>query len=332
MGTHPIFESDFDCLTENRNVMLLTLILAIAAPISAKLSAKQRKATLEELTSGGTKRAVIGATQFKELVSDGLDSKTDYALVIEYTALPERFGCKICEEFHLDMGYIAQAAVTSSDAKKIYILSLDFGGIQMQRAFQTMGIQNVPAVVIVNGKGGVPKDDMKLLTNQIRKEQSFIKQVTSFVTAKLPTAKFNEVRKPINFTPIIIGGFFGVTIFGALYALRNIIFNRIPAAILIIGFCLITTSGYTFCQIRGSPMKGRDGSLFANGGRMMYLSEAYILMMSEAACALGIVIMNGKGALINTVGLALAFVAYVVLLAAFHVKTPHYPYYIADLF
>jgi len=34
----------------------------------------------------------------------------------------------------------------------MYFLSLDFGGIQMQRAFQTMGIQNVPAVVLVNGK------------------------------------------------------------------------------------------------------------------------------------------------------------------------------------
>ena len=43
--------------------------------------------------------------------------------------------------------------------------------------------------------------------------------------------------------------------------LRHVIFNRIPAAILVIGFCLITTSGYTFCQIRGTPMKGRDGNL-----------------------------------------------------------------------
>ena len=38
-----------------------------------------------------------------------------------------------------------------------------------------------------------------------------------------------------------------------------VIFNRIPAAILVIGFCVITTSGYTFCQIRNAPMKGRDG-------------------------------------------------------------------------
>lgn len=47
---------------------------------------------------------------------------------------------------------------------------------------------------------------------------------------------------------------------------------------------------------------------------MMYLSEAYILMMCEGGCALGVVIMNGKGALRNTIGLALAFVAYVILL------------------
>ena len=47
---------------------------------------------------------------------------------------------------------------------------------------------------------------------------------------------------------------------------------------------------------------------------MMYLSEAYILMMSEVGCAVGIVIMNGKGALRSTLGLAIAFVAYVVLL------------------
>ena len=78
------------------------------------------------------------------------DWQTDYNIVIEYTALPERFGCKICEEFHFDMGYIAKAA--NQGERKTYFLSLDFGGIQMQRAFQAMGIQNVPALVIVNGK------------------------------------------------------------------------------------------------------------------------------------------------------------------------------------
>ena len=34
----------------------------------------------------------------------------------------------------------------------VYFLSLDFGGLQMQRAFQDFGIQNVPAIVVVNGK------------------------------------------------------------------------------------------------------------------------------------------------------------------------------------
>ena len=57
-----------------------------------------------------------------------------------------------------------------------------------------------------------------------------------------------------------------------------------------------------------------SGALFASGGRQMYLSEAYILMMSELACAGGLVIMNGKGAIRSTVGLAIAFVAYTILL------------------
>jgi len=310
--------------------MLLSWAILVASAVSAKLSAKQRKAKLDELNGQGTKMAEIVATQFKELVSDALDSKADYTLVIEYTALPERFGCKICDEFHTDMGYVAKAAIQGD--KPTYFLSLDFGGIQMQRAFQTMGIQNVPAVVIVNGKGGVPKDDMKLLTNQIRKERSFIDQVLSFVGIKLPDQAFNKVSKPINFTPLLITAFFGLTLCSVVYALRHIIFNRIPAALLVIGFCVITTSGYTFCQIRGAPMKGRDGDLFAQGGRMMYLSEAYILMFSEVGCAAGLVIMNGQGPLRNAVGLTMAFVSYVILLAAFHVKTPHYPYYIADLF
>jgi len=325
MGTHPIFESDFDCLTEK----MRSLLILCASLASAKLSAKQRRAKLDELTSNGSKMADIAATQFKELVSDALDYKTDYNIVIEYTALPERFGCKICEEFHFDMGYIAKAA--NQGERKTYFLSLDFGGIQMQRAFQTMGIQNVPALVIVNGKGGVPKDDMKLLTNSIRPGR-WMEQVLDFVTLKLPGQSFSKVSKPINFTPFIIAAFFGTTICGCVYALRNVLFNRIPAAILIIGFCLITTSGYTFCQIRGAPMKGRDGELFSQGGRMMYLSEAYILMFSEIGCALGLVIMNGKGPLRTSGGLAIAFVSYVILLAAFHVKTPHYPYFIADLF
>ena len=47
---------------------------------------------------------------------------------------------------------------------------------------------------------------------------------------------------------------------------------------------------------------------------MMYVSEAYIKMMAEAGVAVGLVVMNGKGPLRNTVGLAVAFVSYVVLL------------------
>merc|ERR1711937_526603 len=329
MGTHPIFESDFDCLTESRNLKMKSILSCLLIAAQAKLTAKQRVAKLEEITAG-SKMAEIAATQFKDLVSDALDSKADYNIVLHYTALPERFGCKICAEFHSDMGYVAKAAVQGE--RKTYFLSLDFGGIQMQRPFQTMGIQNVPAIVIVDGKGGVPKEGSKLLTAQIRKERSFTDQVTSFITQKISGQTFNKISKPINFTPLIITAFFGATIFGVVYALRHVIFNRIPAAILIIGFCVITTSGYTFCQIRGTPMKGRSGEIFANGGRMMYRAEAYILMFAEVGCALGLIIMNGKGALKNTVGLAIAFVCYVILLAAFHVKTPHYPYYIADLF
>ena len=55
--------------------------------------------------------ADISATQFKELVSDGLESKADYSIVVHYTALPERFGCKICEQFMKETGYVAKAAV-----------------------------------------------------------------------------------------------------------------------------------------------------------------------------------------------------------------------------
>merc|ERR1711892_1040767 len=277
MGTHPIFESDFDCLTEKEksNMLLLSALLTLQVAQCA-LSAAKRQAKLDELTEGGSKVADITATQFQQLVQSSINERTDYSIVIEYTALPERFGCKVCADFHADIGYSAKA----SKGRKTYFLSVDFGGIQMQGPFQSMGINNVPALVVVTGGGG----------------------------------------------------FFMVTIGTLLWVLRKVIFNRIPAAILIIGFCVITTSGYTFCQIRGSPVKGRDGALFASGGRQMYLSEAYILMMSELACASGLVIMNGKGAVRSTVGLAIAFVAYTVLLAAFHVKTPHYPYYIAQLF
>merc|ERR1712227_398324 len=184
MGTHPIFESDFDCLTESRNLKMKSILSCLLIAAQAKLTAKQRVAKLEEITAGGSKMAEIAATQFKDLVSDALDSKADYNIVLHYTALPERFGCKICAEFHSDMGYVAKAAVQGE--RKTYFLSLDFGGIQMQRAFQTMGIQNVPAVVVVDGRGGVPKDDMKLLSHEIRKERSLIDQVLAFLSKKAP--------------------------------------------------------------------------------------------------------------------------------------------------
>jgi len=328
MGTHPIFESDFDCLTEKKSKMMIFSLISVLSVTSAALSAAKRKAKLDELTEGGSKAADITATQFQQLVQGSINERTDYSIVIEYTALPERFGCKICADFHADIGYTAKA----SKGRKTYFLSVDFGGIQMQGPFQYMGVNNVPAVVVVSGKGGMPAEKEKLLTGSVKKEHPFPPQITKFVESAAKGVEFGPVVKPINFTPLIVGGFFVVTIGTLLWVLRKVIFNRIPAAILIIGFCVITTSGYTFCQIRGAPVKGRDGSLFAQGGRQMYLSEAYILMMSELACAGGLVIMNGKGAVRSTVGLAIAFVAYTILLAAFHIKTPHYPYYIAQLF
>jgi len=306
------------------------ILAALAIASEAAMSAAKRKVKLDELTEGGTKAADITATQFSQLVQGSINERVDYTIVIEYTALPERFGCKACADFHQDFGYTAKA----SKGRKTYFLSLDFGGIQMQGAFQYMGVQNVPAMIVVTGKGGIPSEAEKMLTGQIKKDhpQGYPPQITKFATAVSKGVEFGPVVKPINFTPLIITTFFVGSIGTLLWVLRKVIFNRIPAAILIIGFCVITTSGYTFCQIRGAPMKGRDGAIFATGGRQMYLSEAYILMMSEVACAAGLVIMNGKGAVRSTIGLAISFVAYTVLLAAFRVKTPHYPYYIADLF
>merc|ERR1712168_175112 len=327
MGTHPIFESDFDCLTDGNREMKVLAILSIVTVCSA-LTGSKRKAKLDELTEGGSKAADITATQFQQLVQGSINERVDYSIVIEYTALPERFGCKVCADFHADFGYTAKA----SKGRKTYFLSVDFGGIQMQGPFQYMGVNNVPALVVVTGKGGPTSDAEKLLTGSVKKEHPFPPQITKFVESAAKGVTFGPVVKPINFTPLIVGGFFLVTIGTLLWVLRKVIFNRIPAAMIIIGFCVITTSGYTFCQIRGAPVKGRDGSLFASGGRQMYLSEAYILMMSELACASGLVIMNGKGAVRSTVGLAIGFVAYTILLAAFHVKTPRYPYYIAQLF
>ena len=129
----------------------------------------------------------------------------------------------------------------------------------MQSAFQFMGVQNVPALVTISGKGGIPSDADKLLTGSIKKDHPYPPQITKFVSAASRGVEFGPVVKPINFTPLIVFTFFVGSIGTLVWTLRKVIFNRIPAAILVIGFCVITTSGYTFCQIRGAPMKGRDG-------------------------------------------------------------------------
>ena len=45
-----------------------------------------------------------------DLIQGPINEKTDYSIVIEYTALPERFGCKVCADFHADFGYSAKAS------------------------------------------------------------------------------------------------------------------------------------------------------------------------------------------------------------------------------
>ena len=83
--------------------------------------------------------AEIAATQFKDLVSDALDSKTDYNIVLHYTALPERFGCKICAEFHSDMGYVAKAAVQGTVTKTFDFADyLNFKGSEKRIFFHSI--------------------------------------------------------------------------------------------------------------------------------------------------------------------------------------------------
>ena len=127
-------------------------------------------------------------------------------------------------------------------------------------------------------QGGMPSEAEKLLTHIMKKDHPYPPQITKFAesTCKgvefgavvkvksmiLDSYKLNKFFQPIDFTPILIGAFFIGSMGFLVWILRKVIFNRIPAAILVIGFCLITTSGYTFCQIRGAPMKGRDGKYF----------------------------------------------------------------------
>merc|ERR1712227_707642 len=185
MGTHPIFESDFDCLTEKKSKMMIFSLISVLSVTSAALSAAKRKAKLDELTEGGSKAADITATQFQQLVQGSINERTDYSIVIEYTALPERFGCKICADFHADIGYTAKAS-----------------------------------------KGGMPAEKEKLLTGSVKKEHPFPPQITKFVESAAKGVEFGPVVKPINFTPLIVGGFFVVTIGTLLWVLRKVIFNR----------------------------------------------------------------------------------------------------------
>ena len=90
-------------------MLLLSALLTLQVAQCA-LSAAKRQAKLDELTEGGSKVADITATQFQQLVQSSINERTDYSIVIEYTALPERFGCKVCADFHADIGYSAKAS------------------------------------------------------------------------------------------------------------------------------------------------------------------------------------------------------------------------------
>ena len=56
-----------------------------------------------------------------DLIQGPINEKTDYSIVIEYTALPERFGCKVCADFHADFGYTAKASKGNFIIKPILI-------------------------------------------------------------------------------------------------------------------------------------------------------------------------------------------------------------------
>ena len=65
----------------------------------------------------------------------------------------------------------------------------------MQGPFQYMGVNNVPALVVVTGRGGPPSDAEKLLTGSVKKEHPFPPQITKFVESAANGVQFGAVVK-----------------------------------------------------------------------------------------------------------------------------------------
>lgn len=68
----------------------------------------------------------------------------------------------------------------------------------MQGPFQSMGINNVPALVVVTGGGGPPSDAEKLLSGSVKKEHPFPPQITKFVESAAKGVQFGAVVKVCN--------------------------------------------------------------------------------------------------------------------------------------
>ncbi|KAL3424364.1 OST3 OST6 family protein [Phlyctema vagabunda] len=268
----------------------------------------------------------------------------DYSVVVLLTALENRFGCKLCQEFQPEWDLLSKSWVKGDkpgESRLIYG-TLDF--LDGKNTFQSLGLQTAPVLLFFPPTTGIhavaDKGPLRLdFTNGPQSAE----QIHSWISRHLPGRPHPQVKRPINWirgiavTTTILGTITFISV--AWPYISPIIQNRnVWAAISLIAI-LLFTSGHMFNHIRKVPYVAGDGrggvSYFAGGFSNQYGLETQIVaamygLLSFATISLALkvprIVDPRTQQIAVLVWSGVIFVMYSFLLSVFRIKNGGYPF------
>merc|ERR1711953_1498203 len=336
MGTHPIFESDFDCLTEIVTMIgrlkYFSLLIGLFGAIGANEFDEKTKQMLDWQRKAGQEQTIkLNKSDFKKYVQ----SKSEYYTVVMFTAMLSERGCAICKEAAAEYHILANSiryTGSQSDLGKVFFVTVDYDQHQGGDIFNQMKLSTAPAFYIFP-PSKEDKLDVQAVGYQAESMAKWLKDRSDVVI---------RVYRPPNHSGtgfLILMTLFAIGMIYMKWDVMSEFLNRDTISWVLISACLAFISGQVWNSIRGPQylMRARGGGIgfVYPSSQHQLIAETHIVLILYGMMTGGVIILSkgtqpsdepGKWMSLMLTGAALLAIGYGLMLNIFKRKYHGYPY------
>jgi oligosaccharyltransferase complex subunit gamma len=315
--------------------------LLVTAFLDPCLSLKKKDVTLglgervQQLTELSARRPIIRLTGEKFRTYVGSKSQPrNYSFVVMMTALSSQRQCQICRQAHDEFAIVANSWRFSPQfSNKLFFGMVDYD--EGSDVFQQLSINSAPVFLYFSEKGKVKAPDQMDI-----QRIGFAAETVGRWIGERSDVQIRVIRPP-NYSGTLALLILFSLIGALLYMRRNnldFLYNRTSWALGALSVVFAMTSGMMWNHIRGPPLMHRTarGVSYIHGSSSgQFVVESYIIIILNAAIALGMILMNeamkGKGdprkrKIMAMFGMGLTAIFFSLLLSIFRGKAHGYPY------